>query len=158
MDPTSRKTLGHLLATRRVAALGTLRDGAPFVSMVLVAPWPDANGLLLHVSRLAAHTRDMVRDARVSVMLGAPEVDGEDPQALPRVTIQGESLPVPEGSDDAARARAVYLARFPDSEPLLDFPDFSFHLVRPASARLVAGFARAFTVAPAELWRALAEV
>lgn len=155
MDPASRKTLGHLLATRRVAALGTLHDGAPFVSMVLVAPWPERNGLLLHVSLRAAHTRDLARDPRASLMLCAPEVEGEGPEALPRLTLQGEATPVPAGSGDEAAARAVYLARFPDSEPLLDFPDFSFLLVRPGAARLVAGFARAFDVAPAELWAAL---
>ncbi len=155
MDPASRKTLGQLLATRRVASLGTLHEGAPFVSMVLVAPWPEGNGLLLHVSRMAAHTQDLARDPRASVMLCAPEVEGEPPQALPRLTMQGEAIPMPAGSADEAPARAVYLARFPDSEPLLDFPDFSFLLFRPGSARLVAGFARAFNVAPAELWTAL---
>ena len=52
MEPNAESMLRTLLAMP-VAALGTLRDGAPFVSMVPVVPAPDGAGFLIHVSRLA---------------------------------------------------------------------------------------------------------
>lgn len=156
MDPVSSRMLGDLLATRSVAALGTLRDGAPYVSMVLVAPDPAARTLLIHVSRLSPHTQDLLKDPRLSLMIVGAEAEGEDPQTLPRVTVRGEAAAVPAGSEDDAAARAVYLARFPEAEPLLELPDFSFFRIKPAAVRFVAGFARAFNLTPDALWEALA--
>ena len=86
MDPTAEAMLDILLAIP-VAALGTLRDGAPFVSMVPVVPGPDGSGFLIHVSRLAQHTRDLLADARVSLLLMAPLTEDQDPLALPRLTL-----------------------------------------------------------------------
>ena len=40
MDDASLQLLAQLIRTQRVASLGTLRDGSPFVSMVLYAPRP----------------------------------------------------------------------------------------------------------------------
>ena len=50
--------LRQLIHGKRIAALGTLHQGGPFVSMVTYAAAKDGS-LILHVSRLAAHTRDM---------------------------------------------------------------------------------------------------
>ena len=83
--------LAGLLRARKTAALGTLRAGAPFVSMVPYALAADASGLLVHVSELAAHTRDMLADARVSLMVSEDEGGDKSPLALVRVTIQGEA-------------------------------------------------------------------
>ena len=60
----------------RVAALGTLQDGAPYVSLVPYALAADGRGLVIHVSRLAAHTQNMVREREVSVLVAEP--DGPD--------------------------------------------------------------------------------
>jgi hypothetical protein len=52
LDPESRKTLTRLIDTQRVAALGTLRDGAPFVSLVPFIVVLDATvSFYLHISR-----------------------------------------------------------------------------------------------------------
>jgi hypothetical protein len=40
-------------------------------------------------------------------------------------------------------AREVYLARFPETEPMTHFGDFSFVAIQPISARQVAGFGTA---------------
>lgn len=137
-----------------VASLGTLHEGAPFVSMVPVAGDPQEAGWLIHVSRLASHTRDLEADPRASLMWMAPLEEDTDPLSLPRVTVQCLAAPVPEGGEEAA-ARA-YLARFPQAEPLLGFGDFAFWRLRPESARLVLGFGRAMSLDAEAVLRALA--
>ena len=47
---------------------------------------------------------------------------------------------------DYAAARGAYLARFPDSEPMFGFGDFSLFLVEPSAVRGVAGFGQAWSL------------
>src|SRR5262249_11321577 len=108
------RELRDLLASRSVAALGTLHDGAPYVSMVPFALLPDGSGFLIHVSELSAHTGDMLADPRVSLLVKAPESPERSAQELPRVTIVGRARPVPDPSDEYDAGKACYLARFPD--------------------------------------------
>jgi putative heme iron utilization protein len=59
MNPETTGLLRQLVFDRPVAALGTLHDGLPFVSMVPYAVSPDGGHFLIHISRLAAHTKDL---------------------------------------------------------------------------------------------------
>ena len=139
MDTDTRLKLLDLLRTQTTAALATLHKGEPAISMVPVAL--DEAGLLVHVSDLATHTRDMREHARVSLLLmGAP---GEMPQARPRVSIAGDAAFIDQDTPDYETARAVYLARFPLSEMTFALADFSLVRIAPQSARYVAGFAQA---------------
>ena len=143
--------LAALLRERRTAALGTLRAGAPCVSMVPYAL--SAEGFVVHVSKLAAHTKDMLADARVSLLVG--EVEGrKSPLALARVSVQGSARRVPSGSPDLVELKSTYLARFPESEQLFGFTDFSLFVIRPDSARFVAGFGEAHTLSGASVLQA----
>ena len=45
--------LKQLILNERIAHLGTLRNGAPMVSMTLYMPEPDFSAFYVHVSRLA---------------------------------------------------------------------------------------------------------
>lgn len=156
MKPHQAVVLRDLLLNQRVAALGTLHDGAPFVSMVPFALRRPAPELVIHVSRLASHTRDLLAAPVVSLLITAPLTAEVLPQALARVTIQGEARQCDTEDAGHAEARAAYLERFPDSEPMFGFADFSLFLIRPLSLRLVAGFAQARTLAPEDLALALA--
>ena len=49
-----------------------------------------------------------------------------------------------------AAARGAYLARFPDSEPMFGFGDFSLFLIEPSSVRGVAGFGQAWSLSGAQ--------
>lgn len=158
MQAEAQAALRELVESRRQAALGTLDAGAPFVSMVLYAlerrPGA-APALLIHVSRLAAHTRHLQADPRASLLIALPDTGAGDPQALARVTIRCVATPIPEDTPEHAAARAVYLARLPQQEYLFGFPDFSLFRLEPAEARFVGGFAQAFTLSAAQLAEAL---
>lgn len=151
MDAEHAQALHDLVHAQSVAALGTLHEGEPFVSMVPFACLPDAADLIIHVSALAAHTRDMQASPRVSLLVIAPPAPGVMPQGLARITIQGRARRLELDTAEHAAAKAAYLARFPDSEPLFGFADFSLFAIRPGAARFIGGFAHAKTLSAARL-------
>jgi heme iron utilization protein len=146
--------LRQLIQGRMTAALGTLHQGAPFVSMVTYAVARDGS-LILHVSRLAAHTRDMLDNPDVSLLITESEETGKMPQTLARVTVQGRAQKLDRDSQKHTEAQDVYLARFPDAAPLFEFSDFSIFIIKPVSARLIAGFAQAVTITAEDFATAL---
>ena len=152
LDTPSITILRSLLAGNRTAALATLHDGLPFASMVPIAVASTAAGLRLvtHVSRLAAHTRDMLAAPEVCLLLTAPE-SAAMPQALPRVSIPAAAEFIPPDHADYAALRAAYLAKHPQAADLFQLGDFSIVAFTPLSARLVAGFGRAHTLEPEAL-------
>lgn len=111
--------------------------------------------LVLHVSRLAAHTRDMLAHPDVSLLITESEASAKMPQALARVTVQGKASIAEHGSEKYAGAREAYLSRFPDAAPLFGFSDFNAFVVEPVSARVIAGFGQAETITGEELAAAL---
>ena len=146
--------LQQLILGRATAALGTLHEGLPFVSMVPYAAARDGS-FILHVSRLAAHTRDMLDNPDVSLLITEAEASGKMPQALARVTVQGRAIILDRESEKYAAARESYLARFPDAAQLFEFSDFSIFIIEPLSARLIAGFGQAMTITREDLTAAL---
>lgn len=146
MKPDAREARGLLRRCDHVAlATQSLRlPGFPFVSHAPVAH--DGSGrLLLLLSRLAEHSRNLGADARVSVM--ATLADG-DPQAQPRVTLLGELKSVSPTPAQQDR----YLRFHPESGAFLGFGDFRFYRLEPVRVRMVGGFARAGWIEPAD-WR-----
>jgi heme iron utilization protein len=139
MDADLRQRLLDLLRSQPTAALATLHKGEPAISMVPVAFAPD--GLLVHVSDLATHTRDMREHPRVSLLLMGEA--GELPQARPRVSIAGDAAFIDKETPQYEAARAIYLARFAQASMTFGLADFSLVRIAPLSARFVAGFAQA---------------
>lgn len=156
MEPAVIETLKAMLESQQVASLGTLHKGEPAVSMVPLALLPKGEGVIIHVSSLASHTRDMLEHAGVSLLVIAPPAPGVTAQATPRVAIAGQARQCPPGDSTHAQARQAYLARFPESEPMFGFGDFSLFVIAPRSVRLVAGFGKATTLAAAAFADAMA--
>ena len=152
--------LRGLLVGRGVAALATLHDGRPFASMVPFAATTVGGRLRLvvHVSGLASHTRDMQAVPEVCLLITAVESGGVPPQALPRVSIPAVAEFVPADAPEHAVLKAAYLEKFPEAEPLFGFADFAVVALTPTAARFVAGFARAMTLSVATLEAALTTV
>lgn len=149
--------LRALLWSRRTAALGTRDErGDPFVSMVPYAIDSASQEAILHVSALAAHTGNMRRWPHVSLLVCAPDMDGEPVHALPRVTLDALARTAEPGSEEAISARHAYLTRFPEAEPMTALGDFRFVRLQVLGARQVAGFGAARSLPPEEVRRALA--
>ena len=79
----------QLLRRHRVAALGTVHDGAPSVTMTPYALVADPLALVVLVSGLASHTKDMRASGRVGVLVAEAEVDDQPVHALARISVQG---------------------------------------------------------------------
>ena len=160
MDAEGDAQLRELLLTQKVASLGTLRRGREFdepsVSMVPFAWLPGGCDILLHVSALAPHTRYMADHPKVSLMIVAPLVEGGNPQALARATLQGDIGRIPPESSGYAIGKAAYLERFPLAEQTFALGDFSLVRLAPRSLHFVAGFGRTFALKPEAVARLLA--
>lgn len=151
MDNESEQFLRRLLDTGRTGALGTLRDGAPFVSLVTFVPAPDFRAFYTHISRLAFHTQDILRDPRVSLMLAEPDPGTGDPLQLARLSVTGRAREVAKNSAEYENAAARYLARFPNAQVNFQLGDFALFCIELQRARFVAGFGKIFTLAPGDL-------
>src|SRR4030067_1451171 len=142
MDLESQISLARLIRGQRIASLGTLRQGAPFVSMVLYTVSPDFSEFYIHVSRLAHHTQDLLQDARVSLMITETDREEIDPQVLARVSLLGTVELIPAEVHEYQASRSAYLAKFPQAAQHFSLADFSLYRIRPQSARFVAGFCK----------------
>jgi hypothetical protein len=118
-------------------------SGDPYCSLVNVATAADGAPLLL-ISRLAVHTRNILADARVSLMLD--ERKEGDPLQGARVMLMGTAA-VPDDPD----ARRRYLARQPEAEMFAGFADFAIYRIALKAAHLVAGFGRIVDLAPQDV-------
>ena len=125
MKDEQASILRELLASRKTAALGTLHSGAPYVSMVPFALLADGSGFVVHVSRLAAHTNDMLTDPHVSLLIAGAEQPNASPLAIPRVTVLGSARQISHNSPEYFACKEAYLTRFPDAAPMFNLGDFS---------------------------------
>jgi len=141
----ARSAAKKLLREGRSGALATLMAdcGDPYCSLVNVATMPDSAPLLL-LSKLALHTKNVLADPRVSLMLDERK-DG-DPLQGARVMLMGSLAPT---TDDSARA--AYLRRHPDAEVYAGFADFAFYRMTIGRAHLVAGFGRIVDLAAGDI-------
>jgi hypothetical protein len=155
MDPELANKIRSLLAEQRIASLGTLHGGEPYVSMVPFAMPTGTTDFIIHVSKLAAHTKDMLAAKQVSLLVVAPFNPSAPPQAVARMTLQADAVQLEADTPEHAIAKKTYLARFPESEMTFELGDFSLFAIRPRSIRWVGGFAQAKTLTPAGLGEAL---
>ena len=133
-----------LMRARQTAALGTLMDGAPYVSLVLVAFDADGAPLLL-LSDLAQHARNIQADPRVSLLFDGTQ-GYADPLTGPRLTVLGKAA----AQEDAA-ARERYVAHHPAAALYAGFADFRLYRVEIERGHHVAGFGRIAWVDAAQL-------
>ena len=152
MDADTGRSLARLIRKERIAHLGTLRGGAPLVSMTLFMAEQDLAAFYVHVSRLAWHTQDMLQDPRVALSIAETDDGRPDPFTLMRVSIRGEASQLPPDQQELKR---LWLARFPEQAVNFELADFSFWKIAPRDARFVAGFGRIHNLSAAGL-RALA--
>src|SRR5216683_1005482 len=139
------KVVRSLLRRSRQGALATLMAGSgdPYCSLVNLASHPDGSPILL-ISRLALHTKNILGDSRVSLMLD--ERGAGDPLEGSRIMLAGRAEEA--SSDDLGILRRRYLNAHPSAEAFVNFKDFSFFQIRPSGAHLVAGFGRIVDLKP----------
>ena len=153
MDAATARELRSLLTGQRVLSLAVLVDGAPYIGLLAYAMAPDFSGVLVHASALARHTAGLRPGAPVAVLIHAPDTPNNDSLQIQRFSAQGTvKVPAP-GSPEHEQAKAAYLSRHPQAEPMFGFGDFRLYQLAFSSGRFVPGFARALDVSADELRR-----
>lgn len=127
-----------MLRAHRYGVLSTLSkkfDGYPFGSITPYLVDHDGS-LLILISTLAEHTKNILHDPRVSLITH----DQRDPhiQTQGRVTLIGKAEPEP----DRERAGQRYLRYFPEAGAYFAMHDFSFYRIRPVAIRYIGGFGK----------------
>jgi heme oxygenase (biliverdin-IX-beta and delta-forming) len=134
----------RLVRARDRAALATLMDGRPYVSLVALACDLDASPLLF-LSDLAQHTQNLRTDPAAALLV-EDTGDLTDPLAGPRLTVVGHA----ERLDDG-RALTRFAARHPASAEYAAFADFHLYRLVAERGHLVAGFGRIAWIEAADL-------
>lgn len=156
MQPTTDFDPGQLakslLRRSRQGALATLMPGSgdPYCSLVNLASHPDGSPILL-ISRLAVHTKNILADSRVSLMLD--ERAAGDPLEGSRIMLSGRAE---QAGDEKDLLQRRYLNAHPAAEAFVSFKDFAFFRIRPAGTHLVAGFGRIVDLEPGQFLTDLA--
>ncbi len=134
--PSTARAARQLLRTHRYGALSTLSkkfDGHPFGSITPYLVDHDGS-LLILISALAEHTKNIQRDPRVSLITH----NQEDPhiQTQGRITVVGTASLVAERKEAGKR----YLRYFPEAQTYYDMADFEFYRIVPQALRYIGGF------------------
>jgi putative heme iron utilization protein len=141
-DPEHIVAARRLLRTGLTGMLATLgADGAPYASFVAYATRPDGAPIFFF-SGLSAHTRNLARDPRFSLLIAEPPRAEGDPMDSARVTLGGRAE-----RSDAPADRARYLRRHAKADLYAALPDFKIHVGAVSDVHFVGGFARARTLA-----------
>ena len=136
-----------LLHTTRVGMLATIGEAFPLASavpFVSLQGWAD---LLVHISTLAAHTRNLLLDPRMSLLVMESDAPEKNPLALKRLILQGTANPIDPQSATYDRPARQFIERFPDAAVTMALADFQFWQLRIRTAQFIAGFGRAYTAA-----------
>ena len=143
--------MSHAVEARRLlrscssGALATLSrrlQGYPFATAVPFMTDFDGS-LVLLISRLAEHTKNIEEDPRVSLLAHEPS---GDVQAAARLTVAGMCDRIAAHSDLKER----YVRRFPQANDLLRL-DFDFHRIQPTAIRYIGGFGKTHWIEPVSL-------
>jgi heme iron utilization protein len=147
------KEARELFLTERAATLATLQEGHPYASLVTYAPTTDQRCALLLLSRLAIHTKNLLQDPRVSLLVVESGRATEDPQTLARVCLMGQAKLVPRQDADYQALAEIFRARI-SSEHLFALSDFELFLLSVQELRYVGGFGRINSIS-GEAWSSL---
>ena len=127
------------------------------MSMVLYAASPDLTSFYIHISRLAIHTENILADPRASLMICESWEEGQDPQTLARVSMQGHAGQIKPEEDRYWKAKSAYLVKNPRAEHNFELDDFGLFEFRADKARFVGGFGRIIDLDMEDLGRIASE-
>ncbi len=148
MEPHILTAIRDMIASHRVLGLAVIVEGEPEASLLPYAARPDYGAVYVQASGLARHTRGLQAGARVGVLIHESESLEADPLQTPRMTVQATVTVLDRESAAFAKARAIFVARFPGAEMTLSLGDFNLYELAFGRGRYVAGFAQAYNLGP----------
>lgn len=147
------RAVQSLLDGQRVLALAVETEGVPYAALLPFAPAPDRSGVFVHASRLARHSRGLVADASIGILVHEPDLPGKDPLQLQRTMFQCRVRLLVRETSEWQAGRDLYLARFPDGAVTFELGDFTLFRLDFESGLYVAGFGRAIAISAEDVTR-----
>ncbi len=133
---SNARTARMMLRAHRYGVLSTLSkkfDGHPFGSITPYMVDHDGS-LLILISGLAEHTKNILNDSRVSLITHN--------QNDPHIQTQGRVTLIGNAAFELERERCGkrYLRYFPEAQTCFDMADFNFFRIVPIAIRYIGGF------------------
>lgn len=134
-----------LLHGTRVGMLATMGEEFPLASAVPFVSLQGWTDLLLHISTLAAHTRNLLREPRLSLLVMEHDGPDKNPLALRRLILQGTAARLDRQDTTYDLLARQFTERFPDADVTMALADFQLWQLHIRTAQFIAGFGRAYT-------------
>jgi hypothetical protein len=151
--PSHAERARSLVAQQTTGTLCTIAlepEGYPYGSFVTFA-LHQGEPLFL-ISRVAEHTRNLLRDARASLLVH--EQGKADPLANGRVTLIGPVTQVTRDAGELPVLRQTFLGAHPNAGYYVDYADFDFYRLSLSAVRYIGGYGRMSWVSAEEFRRA----
>ena len=140
--------LRELLSSSRVLSLAVIVEGEAEAALLPFVARDDFAAVYVQASGLARHSRGLMADTRVGVLVHAPDTPDADPMQLPRLAVQAAIGILPKETAEFAAAADRFAGRFPAARTTLALADFNLYRITLGRGRYVEGFGRAFNVGP----------
>lgn len=126
-------------------------EGFPFGSVTPYSLTENHNPLIF-ISNIAQHTKNIIKDNRVSLIILENMQDGsKDPQKHGRASILGRATPLETTGEENEGKYQRYFQRFPESESYKDTHGFQLYEITPVRIRFIGGFGKIFWLEPEQL-------
>lgn len=142
------QTARALFLKESFGVLSTISVDVPGYPFGSVAPYcaDDRCRPIVYISHIAQHTRNILRDPRVSLTIMDGGADSGDPLARGRVTYLANARRV----EDGASLRERYFRYFPTAREYESAHDFAFFRLEPVRVRFIGGFGQIHWIEPEE--------
>ncbi|MBX2882985.1 MAG: pyridoxamine 5'-phosphate oxidase family protein [Granulosicoccus sp.] len=150
-DATPNEVLATLKMTQKSVLLATLgEDGFPhngYTPFIF-----DGKDIIIFVSRLSLHTRDLLANSKVSAMLISDESASEQIFARTRVSYQCTASEIENTCDSYASLLDRMQAKHGKMLGVLrQLPDFVLFRLHPSAGQFVMGFGQAYRLSGPQL-------
>lgn len=132
------KTLTRQQHSGVLSTLSVSVEGYPFGSIVPYFMTPEGN-LIIYISDIAQHTRNIKADTRVSMTIFDNLAD--DSQASGRVTVLGDAQIIKD-----EKTTEQYYSLFPQAIGYKKTHDFNFYEIKTKRVRYIGGFGKIFWI------------
>ena len=151
MKPDQIEALRELITGQRMLTIAVAADGIPYAGLLPYAFSQEPLGLVVHVSRLARHSRGLSDGAAFAAVIHRPDDGSADALQIERVSLQGTAHLLTRGTPGHGAARELYLKRFPHGAVTFGLGDFELYHLEPEAGRYVTGFAASVNLNPSNL-------
>tara|TARA_Y100000590_G_C15683566_1_gene1000724 strand:- start:138 stop:647 length:510 start_codon:yes stop_codon:yes gene_type:complete len=142
-EATSQKN--NILKSMKTVILGTIDSNSNPNSSYAPSVIDENGDFFIYISKLSKHTRNLLKNPAVSIMIIEDEEKSENIFARKRFTINAQSKEIIRDSDIWNEKILLMEKKFGESISFLkNLTDFYLFKLKPRDGLLVHGFARAF--------------